>query len=335
MRAIPVRTFTAIVAACLLASCSPYVYKQEISAFNNGVDAVTASYETGRQSIADTIAQDQQQAFVSGRAKLDLLDGCDEVDPSGNPPKLSPCAVTRFPATNPPAPPAVETALANAAPAFEALKNYAAALNAITNAADDAQLTAATQSLTSSVDRLTTAAATLSSGPAPPQSVINASSGVVDQLLTVYLDSRRYEVLRNTVPAVDSSIATLAQTVKAALLAIRAQQLVRLQREMHAAQAPLQSATVGKLSAAEYQNDLAILQIKVVAFNQLRVIDPQVAVNGLVDAHHQLAQALQNDTRQAQPVYTATINFLNSAAQLQSAVLSVSASSKPTGSGKK
>ncbi|MGH9759870.1 MAG: hypothetical protein ACREDR_47000, partial [Blastocatellia bacterium] len=139
---------------------------------------------------------------------------------------------------------------------------------------------------------------------------------------------------RNTVPAADSSIATLAQTVKAALLAIRAQQLVRLEKEIHAAGAPLQSDTVGKLSVAEYQSDLANLQAKVAAFNQLRAIDPQTAVSALVDAHHKLAQALQNDTEQAQPVYAATINFLNSAAQLQSAVVSVSAPSKPAGARK-
>lgn len=324
----------AIAGACLLASCSPYVYKQEIGAFNDGVTAVVASYESGRKSVDDAIAQNQQRVFVSGRVKLDLLDGCDQVDPSGTPPRFPPCAVTRFPATKPPVQPPIETALANAAPDFDALRNYAAALNAITNASDDAQLTAATQSLISSVDGLTTAAASLSSAPAPPQSVINASGSIIGQLVTVYLDTRRYDVLRNTVPAADSSIRTIAQTVKAALLAIRAQQLLRLEKEMHAAAAPLQSDAVSKLSAAEYQSDLAILQAKVLAFNQLRAVDPQVAVDALVDAHHKLAQALQNNTRQAQPVYVATINFLNAAAQLQSAVVSVSASSKPAGSAK-
>ncbi|MDE2166102.1 MAG: hypothetical protein KGJ66_07170 [Alphaproteobacteria bacterium] len=325
---------TVVLAACLLASCSPYVYKQEIGAFNDGVTAIIASYESGRKSVGDAIAQDQQQAFISGRVKLDLLDGCDQVDPSGTPPRLPPCAVTKFPATKPPVQPPIETTLANAAPDFDALRNYAAALSAITNASDDAQLTAATQSLISSVDGLTTAAASLSSAPAPPQSVINASGSIIGRLVAVYLDTRRYDVLRNTVPAADTSIRTISQTVKAALLAIRAQQLLRLEKEMHAAEAPLQSDSVSKLSAAEYQSDLAILQAKVVMFNQLRAIDPQVAVGALVDAHHKLAQALQNDTRQAQPVYVATVNFLNAAAQLQSAVVSVSASSRPAGRGK-
>jgi len=322
---------TGISTAIFLAACSPYVYNQEIEAFNGGVNAIAASYDTGRKSVSDTIAQQQQQAFVARRVKLDLPDGCDQVDPTGSPPKLPGCAVVKFPATGSPAPTSVEIALASAAPAFDALKNYAGALSAVTNAADDAQLRSATQGLISSVDGLSAAVASVAPGASSPQSKINAAGSVLGQAVAFYLDSKRYEVLRNAVPAIDSSIATLGETVKAALLTIRAQQLLELQREMHAAAAPLQSPTVGKLSAAEYQNDLSVLQSKVAAFNQIRSVDPQATVAALVDAHHKLAQALQDDARQAQPVYATMIAFLNSAAQLQSAFASGPAAPKLAG----
>lgn len=320
-----------IAVACFLTSCSPYVYKTEITSFSNGVNSVAASYDAGQTSVANLVAQQQQQQEITARTKLDLLPGCDAVDATGTPPKFPDCAVVKLGATAAPAATEAQVALANAAPAFTALKNYAAALAAVTNASDDASLTQAAQNLASSATGLTTAAAKLVPGASAENAALTAAGSVFGELATIYLDSRRLAVLRADVPAVDNSISVLGNTVTAALLVIRAQQLLQMQKDMHVAAAPLQSDSAKTLKAADYQNDLSALEAKVGAFNQTRAADPTAAVTAMVNAHHQLAQALASNAGQLQAVYTAAQSFYNAASQLQkalSASLSAPASTK-------
>ena len=137
------------------------------------------------------------------------------------------------------------------------------------------------------------------------------------QGISSYLDYRRLAILRAEVPSVDGSISTISDGIEAALLSIRSQQLIQLQKEMHAAVTPLRGQTKG-MSDADYQEKLLILEQKVEAFNQLRSTDPTIVVKALKDAHHALALSLKDDKHQLQPVYDTTIKFLNAAAQLQS-----------------
>lgn len=324
-----------IAVACLLTSCSPYVYNSEITSFSNGLNAVAASYDAGQATVANLVAQQQQQQEIAARTKLDLLSGCDAVDATGTPPKFPDCAVVKLGAAAPPAPTEAQVALTNAAPAFTALKSYAAALAAVTNASDDASLTQAAQNLASSATGLTTAAAKIVPGASAENAAITAGGSVFGELATIYLDSRRLAVLRAEVPKVDNSVAVLGNTATAALLVVRAQQLLQMQKDMHAAAAPFQSDSVRSLKAADYQNDLSTLEAKVAAFNQTRAADPAAAVTAMVNAHHQLAQALASNAGQLQAVYTAAQNFYKAASQLQSALSAsssapTSAKSKPT-----
>ena len=323
--------FLVLFGVAMLCACSPYVYNQEITGFSSGVDAVVSSYQTGQQAVDAIILQKQQEAVIAARTRLILLPGCDQRDPTGTPPELPDCAVVPFGTTTAPPPTTVQKNLTDAAPAFNALKAYAAALAAVTTAADDTALNQATQSLTTATSGLATAVAKLAPAASPAKSLVSPVGSVIGQAITIFLDQRRYAALRNTVPTVDPAVQTLGMTVEAALLDIRAQQLAQLERDLHSDAEPIEiAASVSKLSPGDYQSKLATLQSKVTAFNQARAADPTATITAMVNAHHQLALALQNDTGQGTPVLTAVESFATAAAQLETAVTTASKASAKT-----
>jgi len=306
-------------AIVLLSACSPYVYKPEITSFTNGIDAIVSVHQTGEQAIATQIAQQQRAAHVAAKDRLNLLPGCDSVDPRGNPPKLEDCAVVKFADTQASPPTQVQVHLANDEPLFAALKAYAAALVAVSNAADSTTLTQATQGLTAATGGLDGAVAKLAP-TVPSNALVTSAGGLLGQGISLYLDSRRYAVLRTIVPAMDHSIVTLGKTVEADLRLIRAHQIAQLQKGLHADVAPLQAETVSTLDRSDYQTKLAALQTKVAVFNQARAADPREIVNAMVNAHHQLAEALQSNSGQIVPILTAVTSFSTAADQMKAAV---------------
>jgi hypothetical protein len=307
-----------------LSACSPYVYNQEITTFSNGVNSVVSSYQTGEQAVDTLVLQQQQAGDAASRARLILLPGCNQMDPSGTPPKLPDCDVVTYGTKAPPAPTSVQKNLTDAAPAFNALKAYAAALTAVTAAGDDTTLNQATTNLTTAANGLAGAVAKLVPAAAPASSLVSPIGSLISQGITIYLDQRRYNVLRNTVPALDPDVQALGQTVQAALLDIRAQQLLQLGTGLRSNAEPLEITSVGKLSESNYQTRLAGLEAKISAFNQARAADPTATVTAMVNAHHQLALALQANTGQGAAVLNSMQNFaalaekLNAAAQAAS-----------------
>jgi len=75
---------------------------------------------------------------------------------------------------------------------------------------------------------LSGAVAKLAPAAAPANSLVASAGSLIGQGITIYLDQRRYAVLRSMVPTVDPAVQTLGRTVEAALLDIRAQQLAQL-----------------------------------------------------------------------------------------------------------
>lgn len=311
----------------LLTACSPYVYNQEIAGFGSGVGALNTSYQTGEQSLDALVQQQQQASYVAARTQLHLLVGCGHYDPEGTPPVLPACMVVPVTANAPPPLTSQQTILASAAPTFAALKTYADALTAVTNAADDTTLTQAEQSLG-------TAAASMAKGmtPAPggsaaakaappattPSASLTQASTELGWAITSYLDHRRYAALRDAVPAANDAIqGPLSKTVLQALVAIRSVQLDQLNSDMLAAELLLIQPSAGKLSQADYQTKLTALQAKVAAFNAARVVDPTATVAAMTKAHQQLADALKNGTGQDQAILAAVQSFASQANQLK------------------
>jgi hypothetical protein len=314
------KTLVLVLGVATVSACSPYVYNQEITGFSNGIKSVASSYQTGQQAVGTIVAQRRQAEAAAAGARLMLLPGCDQSDASGTPPKLPDCAVVAFGATTAPPPTNVQTHLADAAPAFDALKTYAASLTAVTTAADETALKQATQSLDAAAGGLAKAVAKVAPSAASGSSLVAPASGLIGEGIVLYLDQRRYAALRGTVPTVDPAVQVLGRTVEAALLDIRAQQLAQLQHDLHGEAEPFEATSVGRLSQGDYQSRLAVLEAKVAAFKQARAGDPVATVTAMVKAHHQLAQALQDNTGQGMAVLTSVTEFANAAAKLESAI---------------
>jgi len=308
-----------------VSACSPYVYSQDISEFGNGVNAVSASYQAGLQSVDAIAAQQRDLRFAADRTRLILLPGCDQIGPTGKPPRLPDCAIVTFGASSPPPPNAVQKALTGAASAFDALKSYAAALTALTAANDETALSQAAQTLTSAAAGLATAVTKAAPQAAFAKSFVGPAGGLLGQGIEAYLDQRRLAVLRNTVPAADPVVNDLGQVVAAALLDIRQQQLRQLGPAMREAAEPLEMPSVQQLSAADYRTKLSALEVWVAAYTQARAVDPAAAAEAMIAAHHQLAQALMSNDDQNQAVLAAVDTFAASATQLKAAFQSVSA----------
>jgi hypothetical protein len=308
-----------------VSGCSPYVYNQEITSFSNGVTAIVTSYQTGTQAIDASVVQQRLAADAAARTRLALLPGCTQMDPSGTPPALPDCALVPFGVTAAPPPTAVQQALAKAAPAFDALKTYAASLAAVTNAADDTTLKTASQSLTTAASGVSTAVAKLDPAAKTPGSLVAPIGGLLGQGITIYLDQRRYAVLKGTVPALDPAVQTLGATVNAALQDIRKQQLAQLEIGLLNASQPFEMTTVGTLGQSDYQTKLVDLDTKIAAFNLARSANPTTTVTAMVESHHQLSQALQTDAGQTTAVLTSAQTFAAAAQQLQTAITAAAA----------
>ena len=86
-----VRPITMAICLVGISACSPYVYNQEITSFSNGINSTVSSYQTGQQTVASLVLQDQQADYVKARARLTLESGC--LDSNALPPNLPECAV--------------------------------------------------------------------------------------------------------------------------------------------------------------------------------------------------------------------------------------------------
>jgi hypothetical protein len=314
------RSWMPVLIMSTLAACSPYVYPQEIAGFGTGVDAVVAGYRTGRQAVDGIVAQQQGAADAAVRARLLLLPGCDQMDPVGSPPRLPDCAVVAFDARANLGPTAAQRALADAAPAFDALKAYAEALTAVTLAGDDTKLNHATQALTTAAGGVVRDIGKARPATAPASALVSPVGGLFGMGLTLWLDQRRLAVLRRTVPEADPSVQQLGQTVEAALADIRAQQVLQLGSLLRSDAEVFEVAEVSQLDVADYRDRRVMLESAVAAFKQARSADPAATVAKMLSAHRQLAQALQADTGQAAAMLSDVHSFIEAAEALKNAI---------------
>lgn len=301
-----------------LAACSPYSYNQEIASFSNSVDTIALAHQAGKQSIATQIATDQQESWVANRQRLNLLPGCDAVDPRGIPPKLPDCSIVTF-GTTAAQPMSVQVRLANDDPVFVALKAYTQALAAVTNATDADQLAQATQGLTAATSGLANTVAKVAPSMTAESSLVAPVGALLGQGILFYLDSRRHAALRDAVLAVDPSIRVLGQTIEADLYVIRAHQIEYLQRDLHGSLAPFRDSP-GSLSEADYRAKYTALQAKIDVIKQARAVDPKATAAAMVNAHHLLATALKDDTGQTSSTLTELTNFATAAGQVKAAI---------------
>jgi hypothetical protein len=316
----------AVVFALAISGCSPYVYQTEISTFGKGVDSFVSSYAAGKQALADDATADREAAWVASRVRLQYLPGCVVLNPVGNPPALPDCGVVRVgnSALPSPSPAQVLAADPKAAAVFSALSDYSTALQAITNATDNSNLAAATQSLDTAAGKAASAVTTAAPAAKVNANTAAASVGVLTEGITLYLNERRLAVLRKYVIPMQETVAILASVGAKTLDTINNDRETRLIHLIGADDRPLLAGTQ-RLSAAAYQADEHKLNSDVAALNALRTTNPIATGQALISAHAKLVAALQDNSGQIQPILTAISAFVTQAGQLQSAIAAGSA----------
>lgn len=304
---------TAIICLCAV-GCSPYVYKDEINGFSTGVDSLSSAYTSGITEANKANNDNLKQALVRDRSNVAYTEGCTPSCWEKSPPNVctskgtpKSCTVTVIGET-PPSQSAIAQVAAENAPKCLVLKNYAKALAAITNSADQDALDSAQADLKVAVGALATKAGLPDGGSDLVVSIFN-------DVTAWGLDTRRYQVLKSTVTKAHPSVAVVGQACGQGLDALRADRGYALFQAGSALQQNLGHQT----NPALYAERIDIVMGYASTLDQLRQSNPTGAANEMVVAHEKLRDALQDDNRQIEPVARAVGSFVEKASALRSA----------------
>jgi hypothetical protein len=314
---------TLLVVLPALGACSPYVYQNEINGFGTGVTAVVSSYTAGVQKVADNFAAEREAGWIASNSRLHILPGCMILKPAGNPPALPPCGVVPIDEAALPPSPALLAKLQGDAPIFKALGDYAAALQAITNASDNDSLTKAVQGANTALSGLANAVAKINPGAKAQAGIATAATGLLGEGINLYLNERRLTALRRIVPPLQPAIKTIAFYVGEELEVVEEQEAGAIQKRLVAEQIALNGP------AAQRQTVLTQADADVAALNQLRASDPRKTAAALSTAHAALVAALNDPSRQIGPLIDAVSAFAAQAQQLQAAIASLPSTAVP------
>ncbi len=297
----------AVVAAItLLTACSPYVYKTEIGAFASGVGDLTSAYSDGLKELAAARGERERWELTRASAPLALTSGC---VPGGAGASMAqtPCVVhevNKLPAV----PSKTELQAASARSAAAALKKYADALAAVTNA-EDAQTLAAAQA------DFNAAIVGLASDDKSATAELGAVADLFSAVTTAVLNQRRYDALKRGVNAAQEPVATLGNALGEALDSMRVARASELRDTANL----MIIGMGGEVKDDEYMKRLVTVQERAAALEALRQSDPKQAASDMIKAHAALAAALSDDARQISAVLAAIRDFVDKAKAVREA----------------
>jgi hypothetical protein len=286
-----------------------------VNGWTAGVTLLRQGYDAALTSAAADRAATQAVAFNDARPRLDIPAACRDAGQAG-------CTLQpRGPLAPAVADDTPELAAAGAAPALDALQDYAKAIAAITNAADQAALASAQAALGNAIGGAAKAAKLGGNGPAEA----NAAAQLVIAAGGLWLEDRRYRALRAGVLGAEAPVATLAGMLGREMTALRATRM----RQLYAAVLLLDARLGPGLPPPAYATRLALLQGKLGALNEVRRSDPAEAAGKLAAAHAALATALRDDSRQVGPVLESVNAFLKAATAVHDAFAAPSVAKAP------
>jgi len=339
----------------LVASCSPYVYKNEVGTFKAGVDAASAFFEHERQAFALTqeavvranllSKTPAERRIVLSRECIMLLSGLQKYT-YGNPipPELvavigqdvidkadrekidkytlllksvtTKCeAKTR---SNLPltAGPQAEVQ----SQVLAAVRDYSAALVAIVDATDHDALAKGASKACGSAQKLTETVAATRDPPGTSTSEIgsaaNAVCGLVAEIGTAFLDRERFKVLRQAVSEANDNLGIITDWLGANSRKIHVL-LIRHQIELLQKRA---NATVGVTNDEAYLTAIKDVQIQDTAFRTLAEKDPKGIFDSMFEAHDKLKIAVNDPATQLTSVVAAVKTFYGKAKAANEAV---------------
>jgi hypothetical protein len=344
----------------LLAACSPYSYSKEIAAISTNVNKLSDAYTASFDAITADRAAELQAEAISRRSRkkpteIKIGGPCEDegVPKDGD---AAPCALY-IQGQPEPQWTAAERQRKPALEALQALKDYAEALAAVTNAQDRAAYDAA-------VGRLSGAVGTILSpldAAAPGSSaVVSAGINVFGWLVGTALDEQRYDTLKKTValvgrplkeersdeqkkadakahlachkpdPVADKAYPRSAIRIVTDALCNGLQAMASTQRDSLTKKVDvlLDGLNTGKWSDNAYAKALADAQATLAAQDALRRANPGSAANGLADAHDKLVKAIDDPKANYTSFMKAVGEFADKVSALEAAVKAMTPAKK-------
>lgn len=247
---------TLLIVCLALGACSPYVYKDEVAIFGQGVDASVQAFQSlmPQYTTWATEKRDDQllRGFASNQIKPSVSDGCEVLDQtygdrfaeSGasasdvlTAQDYAACHVTPVPRTDP------DKGLPNLTALGVALKSYAAGLAALTNSEDEAALQSAFGQLNTSAKSLLTSANEKLSEKG--EATFDAIGALVYQAGLTYLRQRRFNALKQAVNDYDDLVGKAADLLAEGAFDIYAPTLLAKKEVLNKAENKAVSVTAG------------------------------------------------------------------------------------------
>lgn len=313
-----------------LAACSPYDFSKEVSAFSTGVDQLSNGFTSGYTTLAADRASLVNLELTSRRAKVAMTTSCLAL-PSKSAQNEVPCVL--YPSgDSPPTLSKIEQTRTQTTAFLKALKDYAQALVAVTNAADRAAYDAAVGQLASAVGTIAKDA-----GPqgAAASTVAPAAVNFMGWMVGTALDQQRFDSLKAGVTAVSTPLPDenktipinyVAETAGAGLYALALAQRDVLIKEKDILTRPLGPS----LTDAAYRQGLSDAQAVLTALDGLRQTDPRAAAEGLVEAHKALVAAVNDPSQNYASLVKAVGDFADQASALHTALTATPAAKSTT-----
>jgi hypothetical protein len=316
---------TATLAA--LFGCSPYSYSSQISDLDKSVSGLANSVNSGHAALISDAATGRGLDLIYRQRSVALSPSCTPGAVASRPDD-PPCAAYKVGGSptelaDPyPTPPKLKAMLAG-------LKDYTAALAAVTRASDRTDFTTAVAKLSASASAFVGAAAGPGTVVAP---IVAAGINVVGWLVGTSLDIQRFEALRDAVNLVDKPVEPTREKpmeIFAGELTLHLKALIGRRRTQLYLDAQLIRAELGpRISPETYKLRLADLEAVLATYEGLRLSDPEGAAKGLPAAHAALVKAVNNPKLDIGALVQTLGDFKDKATVLETAITAASAPGK-------
>ena len=315
------RSIVVLAAALAAAGCSPYVYKNEVTAVASGITSLQSAMTAAQTGVVTDVTALQIEGWSAQASRIDLTETCN--DPSLQTKLASPCAITGPGAK--PVPlgdvagsgviaedaPAVTTAIADLSGVLGA---YARALQAVSNAQDRTDLDTANGKLGTALSGFAKAFPGKSASSSATLALDTTS--LLGQLIGAGMDRDRLTALTSAVARVDPDMDTIGGMVGDQLRYLASRRARTLNALVYQ-EWTLYRALPAGTAAAQREADLQRLATNVAALNKAVTVDGPGIGRALAKAHHDLNTALQANTGQNQALVTALEAFATSAEKLR------------------
>jgi hypothetical protein len=325
--------FLVIALATSAAACSPYNFASQLTDFDNSVNALTTSVTSGHDQLVQDNNTSRRFDLIYNQRPVALSPTCTpgSVTSGKDDP---PCTVFRVggsPVASDPEP--IDPRLAAT---VKGLKDYTAALAAITKASDRADFDAAVAKAAASVKGLLGTVPGMGSAAG---SVGEAAINVFGWLVGTGFDIQRFETLKKFANYVDQSVdsdGAKSMDVISAYLGTSIATLVADRRNtLYPEAQAIRRTLIPGIGPETYRARLADLESITATMDGLRQVDPITTAKGLAIAHKALVDAINSAKPDLQSLIKALGDLKDKVSALQSAISAASAPAAATTTSKK